>query len=142
MFLAGTAMCCSAQNADTVIDGRHYNTVIKYHNFDYKGQKELSYITAYGTTTDSLKSGRWMYVLPNGTVLAAGKFDKGYKCGRWKYLGDNERYFVVTWKKSEKARDYVYFENNVDPKLIDYLATTGTKLKNGRMAVHQCIRWL
>jgi len=63
-----------------VINGRHYNTVIKYHNFDYKGtQKEPLFITAYGNMRDSVKVGKWMYVLPDGTVLATGRFHNGYK---------------------------------------------------------------
>lgn len=137
-----TASLLPAQNTDTVIDGRHYNTVIKYHNFDYKGQKELSYITAYGTTKDSLKEGSWMYVLPNGDVLATGRFQKGYKHGSWKYRGDDGRYFITTWNKSDKVKDYVYFENNVNPQLIDYLSASGIRWKNGAKSVCGGIRWL
>lgn len=134
ILLAFLAVKGKAQNTDTVIDGRHYNTVIKYHNFDYKGQQELSYITAYGNMANSVKDGRWMYVLPDGYVLATGNFDKGYKCGRWKYRGSDGRYFITTWKKSDRVKDYVYFEDNVNPQLIDYLSMTSVKWHNGRSA--------
>ncbi|MCW3086375.1 MAG: hypothetical protein JWP12_3741 [Bacteroidetes bacterium] len=120
---------CIAQNADTIIDRKHYNTVVKYHHFDYKGEPETSFITAYGTLKDSVKTGKWMYVLPDGRVLAIGKFKDGYKTGNWKYLGSGGHYFSYTWRKFEKVSDYVYFEDNIFPVLIDYDTKLNRKLK-------------
>ncbi|MCW3072332.1 MAG: hypothetical protein JWO44_2222 [Bacteroidetes bacterium] len=121
-------MFCFAQT-DTVINGRHYSTVIKYHNFDYKGKKESSFITAYGNMKDSVKEGKWMYVLPDGTVLATGRFHNGYKTGDWKYIDYDRHYFIVTWKRSRKVKDFVAFENNIHPQLVDYDTLNNTKVR-------------
>ncbi len=132
----------NAQNVDTVIDRKHYNTVIKYHHFDYKSEQETAFITAYGTLKDSVKTGRWMYVLPDGRVLAIGKFRNGYKTGNWKYLDHDGRYSTVTWKASEKISDYVYFENNTNPELVDYDNADYTQMRvSGERILNPFMCW-
>ncbi|MCW3103908.1 MAG: hypothetical protein JWO09_2348 [Bacteroidetes bacterium] len=143
IFCCILQMFCFAQK-DTVINGRHYNTVIKYHNFDYKGtQKESFFITAYGNMKDSVKVGKWMYVLPDGTVLATGRFHNGYKTGDWKYIDHDRHYFIVTWRRSRKVKDYVAFENNIHPQLVDYDTQNNYKVRiNGHRIPPPFIRFL
>lgn len=94
-----------------------YETVIYYNNFSYKGQERIT-IIGCGQMKDSLKHGKWIYVLPSGKILARGKYKNGYKVGNWEY--DFYDYKVVYFKKNSKIRDIVRFPENIKSEIVDY----------------------
>ncbi|MCX6295266.1 MAG: hypothetical protein NTX97_04210, partial [Bacteroidetes bacterium] len=49
---------CHSQQ-DTIVEGKHYNTIIYYPYFDYKGVDTIknNYVIGIGNTVDSLKTG-------------------------------------------------------------------------------------
>lgn len=94
-----------------------YETVIYYNNFSYKGQERMT-IIGCGQMKDSLKHGKWIYVLPSGKILARGKYKNGYKVGNWEY--DFYDYKLIYFKKRSKTKDMVRFPNDAKSEFIDY----------------------
>ncbi len=113
---------CHSQQ-DTIIGGKHFNTIIYYSYFDYKGVDTIknNYVTGIGNTVDSLKTGVWTYYLNNGKILAQGKYKNGYKNGKWCYMNSGT---VLIWERSAKAKDHIrYNVITKRPEIIDVVNT-------------------
>lgn len=132
LFCLICSTCFSQQ--DTVVNKKHYNTVIYYPYFDYKVNDTIknNYVVAIGNTIDSTKVGEWTYYLSDGKILAQGKYKKGFKRGRWSYMDD---LVVLIWEKSAMAKDYVRYDLKTKrPEIVDVVDTkfTSYKVVNGR----------
>jgi hypothetical protein len=103
---------------DTVINGKHYNTVLCYSAFDYKGDGMVTNLIAFGNMKDGKKHGWWTYSLPGGKVLAQGKYRKGYKVRDWYYLSHGE-YKNIFWSRYQRISDEIVVKRMALPEVID-----------------------
>lgn len=130
-FILLFCKCYSQQ--DTIVNGKHFNTIIYYPYFDYKcnDTTKNNYVVGIGNIIDSVKTGLWTYYLSDGRILAKGKYKNGYKNGKWVYLGNQ---LGLIWDKSAKAKDYIRFNStNKRAEIVDIVDTkfTSCKMING-----------
>ncbi len=131
------------QQADTVIAGIHYNTIIYYQNFQYKPTQSECTVIAYGTITAGVKTGYWRYVSKSGDVLAEGKYRDGFKKGNWDYWPPAMSPVRIHWKKSDHADSYIAFYDNTEINIIDFDKKTKYQLKiNGGQLPEHPVRFL
>jgi hypothetical protein len=64
-------------------------------------------VTGIGNMKDSMKTGLWTYYLPDGSILAQGKYKNGRKRGRWEYRNGN---IVLIWERSAMATDHISYD--------------------------------
>jgi hypothetical protein len=122
------ASVCAAQDKSS----DKYNTVRYYPYFDYKCNDTVKkhYVTGIGNMKDSVKTGLWTYYLPDGRILAQGKYRNGLKRGRWEYHNGT----VLIWERSAMAKDHISYDyRNGMAQIVDVVNTRFTyyKVVNG-----------
>lgn len=92
---------------------------IYYNNFDYKNTGSY-YLVAKGNLINSEREGLWVFTLPNGIILAEGKYKKGKKIGKWAYRNTNGFYKNCIWNKDDLIVDKIDFIENKYALIIDF----------------------
>jgi antitoxin component YwqK of YwqJK toxin-antitoxin module len=127
LFLSIFSQSYSQQ--DTVIDKKHYNTILYYPYFDFKCNDTVRdhYIIGVGNVIDSAKTGLWTYFYPDGNILATGNYINGRKRGRWEY---NNSFTVLIWDRSAQARDFIRYNYETGAaEIVDVVNTRFVQYK-------------
>ena len=146
ILLSSVSYIASSQQ-DTVVNRKHYNTIMYYPYFDYKcsDTTKNNYVVGIGNMLDSTKIGEWKYYLSDGRILAKGKYKNGFKRGKWSYLSSKYGFIELIWDKSAMAKDFIQFDvDDKRPQIVDIVNTkeVSYKVVNGRTQNRPIFRFL